>query len=184
MSWKIDPSHTRAVFSVRHMMISNVHGQFHNVTGSVNFDEAQPTRSSVDVQIEAASIDTNDERRDGHLKSPDFLDAEHYPYLTFVSRRIEVVDSTHGRIYGDLTIRGVTREVVLATEYNGQAKGPYGSQSAGFTASTKLNRKDFGLTWNMGLETGGVLVGDIVNISIELEIVKQGVPEVAALAVN
>ena len=184
MSWKIDPSHTRAVFSVRHMMISNVHGQFHNVTGTVNFDEAQPTRSSVDVQIEAASIDTNDERRDGHLKSPDFLDAENHPYITFVSKRIEVVDEDHGRIYGDLTIRGVTREVVLATEYNGQAKGPYGSQSAGFTATTKLNRKDFGLTWNMGLETGGVLVGDVVNISIELEIVKQAVPEVAALAVN
>ena len=183
MSWKIDPSHTRAVFSVRHMMISNVHGQFHNVAGTVNFDEAQPTRSSVDVQIEAASIDTNDERRDGHLKSPDFLDAEKHPYITFVSKRIEVVDEDHGRIIGDLTIRGITREVVLATEYNGQAKGPYGQQSAGFTATTKINRKDFGLTWNMGLETGGVLVGDTVNISIELEIVKQAVPEVA-LAVN
>ena len=183
MSWKIDPSHTRAVFSVRHMMISNVHGQFHNVAGTVNFDEAQPTHSSVDVQIEAASIDTNDERRDGHLKSPDFLDAENYPYLTFVSKRVEVVGEDHGRIYGDLTIRGVTREVVLDTEYNGQAKGPYGQQSAGFTASTKINRKDFGLVWNMGLETGGVLVGDIVNISIELEIVKQPVPEVA-VAVN
>jgi polyisoprenoid-binding protein YceI len=183
MSWKIDPSHTRAVFSVRHMMISNVHGQFHNVAGTVNFDEANPTRSSVDVQIEAASIDTNDERRDGHLRSADFLDAENYPYLTFVSKRIEVIDEDHGRIYGDLTIRGVTREVALTTEYNGQAKGPYGQQSAGFTASTKLNRKDFGLTWNMGLETGGVLVGDTVNISIELEIVKQGVPEVA-LALN
>jgi polyisoprenoid-binding protein YceI len=183
MSWKIDPSHTRAVFSVRHMMISNVHGQFHNVAGTVNFDEGAPTRSSVDVQIEAASIDTNDERRDGHLKSPDFLDAENYPYLTFVSKRIEVIDEDHGRIYGDLTIRGVTREVVLATEYNGQAKGPYGQESAGFTASTKINRKDFGLTWNMGLETGGVLVGDTVNISIELEIVKQAVPEVV-VAVN
>ena len=183
MSWKIDPSHTRAVFSVRHMMISNVHGQFHNVAGTVNFDEGAPMRSSVDVQIEAASIDTNDERRDGHLKSPDFLDAENYPHLTFVSKRIEVVDETHGRIYGDLTIRGVTREVVLATEYNGQAMGPYGQQSAGFSATTKINRKDFGLGWNVALETGGVLVGDIVNIGIELEIVKQAVPE-AALALN
>jgi polyisoprenoid-binding protein YceI len=183
MSWKIDASHTRAVFSVRHMMISNVHGQFHNVTGTVNFDEAAPTRSSVDVQIEVASIDTNDERRDGHLKSPDFLNAEKYPYLTFTSKRIELVDEDHGRIYGDLTIAGVTHEVVLATEYNGQAKGPYGQQSAGFTASTKINRKDFGLTWNMALETGGVLVGDTINISIELEIVKQAVPEVA-VAVN
>ena len=183
MSWKIDASHTRAVFSVRHMMISNVHGQFHNVAGAVNFDEGQPTRSSVDVQIEAASIDTNDERRDGHLKSPDFLDAENFPYLTFKSKRIEVVDDSHGRIYGDLNIRGVSREVVLATEYNGQAKGPYGQQSAGFTASTKINRKDFGLNWNVALETGGLLVGDIVNISIELEIVKQAVPE-PVLALN
>ena len=183
MSWKIDASHTRAVFSVRHMMISNVHGQFHNVAGAVNFDEGQPTRSSVDVQIEAASIDTNDERRDGHLKSPDFLDAENFPYLTFKSKRIEVVDDSHGRIYGDLNIRGVSREVMLATEYNGQAKGPYGQQSAGFTASTKINRKDFGLNWNVALETGGVLVSDIVNISIELEIVKQAVPE-PVLALN
>ena len=183
MSWKIDASHTRAVFSVRHMMISNVHGQFHNVAGAVNFDEGQPTRSSVDVQIEAASIDTNDERRDGHLRSADFLDAENFPYLTFKSKRIEVVDDSHGRIYGDLNIRGVSREVVLATEYNGQAKGPYGQQSAGFTASTKINRKDFGLNWNVALETGGLLVGDIVNISIELEIVKQAVPE-PVLALN
>jgi polyisoprenoid-binding protein YceI len=183
MAWKIDPSHTRAVFSVRHMMISNVHGQFDNVAGTVDFDEARPTQSSVDVQIEAASIDTRDERRDGHLKSADFLDAEHYPYLTFKSKRSEVIDDTHGRLYGDLTIRGVTREVVLAVEYNGQAKGPYGQVSAGFTASTKINRKDWGLTWNMGLETGGVLVGDTVNISIELEIVKQGAPE-PVLALN
>ena len=106
-----------------------------------------------------------------------------FPYLTFVSHRIEVVDETHGRIYGDLTIHGVTREVVLATEYNGQAKGPYGQQSAGFTAATKINRKDFGLTWNVALETGGMLVGDAININIELEIVKQAAPEVA-LAVN
>src|SRR5712692_2037436 len=126
MAWKIDPSHTRAVFSVRHMMISNVHGQFNNVAGTVEFDEARPTQSSVDVTIKAASIDTRDERRDGHLKSADFLDAEHYPYLTFKSKRAEVIDDTHGRLYGDLTIRGVTHEVVLAVEYNGQAKGPYG----------------------------------------------------------
>ena len=155
-----------------------------NVAGTVEFDEARPTQSNVDVQIEAASIDTRDERRDGHLKSADFLDAEHYPYLTFKSKRAEVVDDTHGRLYGDLTIRGVARPVVLAVEYNGQAKGPYGQFSAGFTATTKINRKDWNLNWNMALETGGVLVGDTVNISIELEIVKQGAPEPAAVAVN
>lgn len=177
MAWKIDSAHSRVAFSVRHMMISNAHGQFNKVDGTVEFDEAKPTRSTVDVQIEAASIDTRDEKRDGHLRSPDFFDVEKYPYLTFRSRRVEVVDDSHGKIYGDLTIKGVTREVVLNVEYSGQAKAPYGITSAGFTANTKINRKDWGLNWNVALETGGVLVGDTVNISIELEIMKQAEPE-------
>ena len=182
MSWKIDPSHTRAVFSVRHMMISNVHGQFEKVTGEVQFDEAVPGRSHVDVQIEAASINTRDDRRDAHLRSPDFLDAEQFPYLTFKSNKVEVKDAAEGRIHGDLTIKGVTRPVVLEVEYNGQARNPYGLTSAGFTAHTKINRKDWGLTWNVALETGGVLVGDTINIAIELEIIKQveAEPELAA----
>ena len=183
MAWKIDSSHSRVAFSVRHMMISNVHGQFKNVAGTVEFDEAQPTRSTVDVQIEAASIDTHDEKRDGHLASADFFDAAKYPYLTFKSNRVEVVDDSHGKLYGQLTIKNVTRDVVLAVEYSGLAKSPWGSSSAGFTATTKINRKDFELNWNVALETGGVLVGDTINISIELEIVKQGVPE-PVLAVN
>ena len=183
MAWKIDSSHSRVAFSVRHMMISNVHGQFKNVAGTVEFDEAQPTRSKVDVQIEAASIDTHDEKRDGHLASADFFDAGKYPYLTFKSNRVEVVDDSHGKLYGQLTIKNVTRDVVLAVEYSGLAKSPWGSSSAGFTATTKINRKDFELNWNVALETGGVLVGDTVSISIELEIVKQGVPE-PVLAVN
>jgi polyisoprenoid-binding protein YceI len=173
MSWKIDPAHTRAVFSVRHMMISNVHGQFEKVTGTVQFDEAVPGRSRVDVQIDAASINTRDDRRDAHLRSPDFLDAEQYPFLTFKSTKVDVKDAAEGRIHGDLTIRGVTRPVVLDVEYNGQARNPYGLTSAGFTAHTKINRKDWGLTWNVALETGGVLVGDTINIAIELEIIKQ-----------
>ncbi len=177
MSWKIDPSHTRAVFSVRHMMISNVHGLFEDVSGTVDFDEQIPTRSKVDVQIAAASLSTRDERRDAHLRSGDFLDAEQYPYLTFKSRKVEKLDNTHGRLTGDLTIRGVTRPVVLDVEYAGQAKSPFGLVSAGFTAHTRINRKDWGLTWNMALETGGVLVGDVINIDIELEIVKQLEPE-------
>ncbi len=177
MSWKIDPSHTRAVFSVRHMMIANVHGQFENVTGTVDFDEAVPGRSRVDVQIDAASINTRDDRRDAHLRSPDFLDVENHPYLTFKSTKVEALDNATGRITGDLTIRGVTRPVVLDVDYNGQAKNPYGHTSAGFTAHTKLNRKDWGLTWNVALETGGVLVGDTVNIAIELEIIKQAEPQ-------
>jgi polyisoprenoid-binding protein YceI len=182
MAWKIDSAHSRVAFSVRHMMISNAHGQFNKVNGTVEFDEGHPTRSTVDVQIEAASIDTRDEKRDGHLRSPDFFDAAQYPNLTFKSRRVEVTDDTHGKIYGDLTIKDVTREVVLNVEYSGQAKAPYGITSAGFTANTKINRKDWGLNWNMALETGGVLVGDTVNISIELEIMKQGAPEPVLVA--
>lgn len=179
-SWAIDNSHSSIEFTARHMMIAKVRGSFQNFTGTVEFDEQTPANSSVNVQIEAASIQTRDEKRDGHLTSPDFLDAANHPYLTFTSKRIEVVDDTHGKIIGDLTIRGVTREVVLETEYNGQAKSPWGTTSAGFNASTKINRKDWGLNWNVALETGGVLVGEEVTISIELEIVKQVPAEVAA----
>src|SRR3990172_6019292 len=177
MSWQIDPAHAQVTFTVRHMMISNVRGRFENFSGAVEFDEKNPAKSTVDVQIEAASINTREAQRDGHLKSPDFLNAEQYPSLTFKSKRVEKTDSEHGRIVGDLTIRDVTREVVLDTEYNGQAKSPSGTVSAGFTAAAKLSRKDWGLNWNMALETGGWLVGDEVSINIELEIVKQ--PEVA-----
>lgn len=172
-SWVIDNSHSHIQFTVRHMMISKARGRFHTFSGTVNFDEQTPANSSVSVQIEVDSIDTRDEKRDGHLKSPDFFDAATHPYLTFASKRVEVVDESHGKITGDLTIRGVTREVVLDTEYTGQAKAPWGTTSAGFSASTKINRKDWGLNWNVALETGGVLVGEEVTIDIELEIVKQ-----------
>ena len=181
MSWKIDSSHTRAGFSVRHMMISNVHGQFENVTGTIDFNEQEPTKSSVDVQIEVASLNTRDEKRDGHLRSADFFDVEQYPLMTFKSRRAEKISDTHGKLIGDLTIRGITREVTLDVEYTGQAKSPWGTTSAGFIASTKVNRKDWGLNWNVALETGGVLVGDTVNIQIEAEIVKQPVAEPQAV---
>ena len=175
MSWKIDPSHTRAGFSVRHMMIANVHGQFETVTGTVDFNEADPAHSAVDVQIDVASLNTRDEKRDAHLRSADFFDVEKYPSLTFTSKRVEKLGENHGRIIGDLTIKGITKEVALDVEYIGQAKSPWGTTSAGFTARAKVNRKDWGLNWNVALETGGVLVGDTVNIDIEAEIVK--VPE-------
>jgi polyisoprenoid-binding protein YceI len=162
------------------MMISNVRGRFEDFTGAVEFDEQDPARSLVDVQIDAASINTRDPQRDGHLKSPDFLNVEEYPYLTFKSKRVEKVDNNHGRLVGDLTIRDVTREVVLEVEYAGQSKSPWGTVSAGFSASTKINRKDWGLVWNVALETGGVLVGEEVNINIELEIVKQAETEAVA----
>lgn len=172
-TWVIDASHSSVEFTARHMMISKVRGRFQSFTGSVEFDEQTPANSAVNVEIDVASLDTRDEKRDGHLKSPDFLDVANYPTMSFVSKRIEVVDDSHGRIHGDLTIRGVTREVVLETEYNGQALAPWGATSAGFTASAKVNRKDWGLGWNVALETGGVLVGEEIAIDIELEIVKQ-----------
>ena len=173
MSWQIDPAHSQIQFSARHMMISNVRGRFESFTGSVEFDEIDPTRSRVEVEIDAASINTREPQRDGHLKSPDFLNAEQYPYLRFKSTRVEKVDDTHGRIVGDLTIRDMTQQVVLNVEYAGQAKSPWGTVSAGFSATAKINRKDWGLTWNAALETGGVLVGDEITINLELEIVKQ-----------
>ncbi len=179
MSWKIDPAHAQVTFSARHMMIMNVRGRFEKFKGQVEFDENNPINSMVDVQIDAASINTNEPQRDGHLKSPDFLDVENYPYITFKSKRIEKIDKSHGRVIGDLTIRGVTREVTLEVEYLGQARSPWGTTSAGFNAHTRINRKEWGLTWNVALETGGVLVGDEVTINIELEIVKE--PEAEAV---
>lgn len=175
MTWKIDPAHSQIQFSVRHMMISNVRGRFEDFTGAVEFDEEDPARSSVEVQIEAASINTKEPQRDTHLRSPDFLDAEKFPQLRYKSRRVEMIDASHGRITGDLTVRDLAREVVLDVEYAGKAKSPWGTVSAGFSATAKLSRKDWGLTWNSPLETGGFLVGDQVNISIELELIKQDV---------
>jgi polyisoprenoid-binding protein YceI len=180
MSWNIDSAHTRAVFSTRHMMITSVHGQFEKLSGVVNFNPESPASTSVDVQIDAASITTREPQRDAHLVSADFLDAETYPYLTFKSKRVEVVDDTHARLVGDLTIRDVTREVILDVVYNGMAKSPWGTTNAGFSASTKISRKDWGLNWNVALETGGWLVGDTININIELEIIKQPESETAA----
>jgi polyisoprenoid-binding protein YceI len=178
MAWQIDSSHSQITFSVRHMMISNAHGRFEKFAGVVNFDEANPTQSSVDIRIDAASINTRDEKRDGHLRSPDFFDAAKYPEITFKSTRIEKFDDNHGKIYGDLSMRGVTHEVVLTTEYSGQ-NSIWGRTSAGFDASTRINRKLWGLTWNQALESGGLLVGEDININIELEIVKETQPQEA-----
>jgi polyisoprenoid-binding protein YceI len=173
MAWVIDQSHSQVQFSVKHMMISTVRGQFKSFTGTVEADEANPTAAQVDVQIDASSILTGDERRDGHLRSPDFFNAEQYPYITFKSTRVERLDETTGRLIGNLTIRDVTREVVLDLEYAGQAKSPWGTTSAGFSATTKINRKDWDLNWNVALETGGWLVSDQITINIEVELVKQ-----------
>ena len=180
MAWQIDPAHSEIQFSARHMMIATVRGQFKNFTGTVEADEQNPTLAQVDVRIETTSLVTGDEKRDGHLRSPDFFDVETYPYITFKSTRVEQLDAERGKLHGDLTIRGVTKPVTLDIEYAGQATSPWGTTSAGFSAQTKISRKEWGLNWNVALETGGWLVSDEIKINIELELVKQ-VEQVAEL---
>ena len=180
MTWQVDNAHTHISFVARHMMITKVRGEFAKYDIVVNYDEEQPARSTVEATIYTDSINTRDERRDGHLRSPDFLDAANYPAMTFKSTRVEQLANGHGRLIGDLTIRDVTREVALDVEFYGLAKSPWGTTSAGFCGLTKLDRKDWGLTWNQALETGGWLVGDQINIEIEVELVK--VPDAVAEA--
>ncbi len=171
-AWQIDPAHSLLEFSVRHMMVSTVKGRFSQLRGSITDVADDPTRSSVEVVVDAASISTGDVNRDGHLRSADFLDVEQYPTITFTSRRIQ--GSRHEfTLTGDLTMHGVTRQVTLDVTLNGVGTNPYGKTVAGFSAETKINRKDWGLNWNVGLEAGGVLVSDQLKISIEIQAVKQ-----------
>jgi polyisoprenoid-binding protein YceI len=181
-TWRIDPVHTHVEFAVRHLMVATVKGRFAEVEGTVTLDETDPANSSVDVRIAAASVDTREPQRDAHLRSADFLDAERHPSLTFKSRRIEPRENGEFTAYGDLTIRGVTREVALEGEHLGTNRSPYGFQVAGFSARTRINRKDYGLNWNAALETGGVLVGDEVRINLEVEAIRQSAEQPAALA--
>jgi polyisoprenoid-binding protein YceI len=171
-AWTIDPVHSTVEFSVRHMVVSTTKGRFTGVTGTIVLDEADLTRSHVDITIDAATVDTRQEQRDADLRSANFLDVEKYPTITFKSTRIAVAGDTY-RVFGDLTIHGVTREVELDTEYNGQNRTPWGTEVAGFTASTRISRKDFGLTYSATLETGGLVVGDEVKIELEIEAGKQ-----------
>lgn len=172
MAWQIDAAHSSVGFAVRHMMISTARGVFERFSGTVEADEATPTDAKVYVQIETASINTRDEKRDAHLRSPDFFDSDNYPYMTFKSTGVEQIDSTRGKLTGDLTIKDITHQVVLDFEYAGQSRSPWGTTSAGFSAETKINRKDWNLNWNVALETGGWLVAEEVKIQIELELVK------------
>jgi len=181
MAWQIDSSHSHIQFSVRHMMISRVKGTFERFSGTISLDEANPANTVVNITIDADSINTRDAQRDGHLKSPDFLDAATFPAVTFVSTKVERTDSSHAKLHGNLTIRNVTRPVVLDVDYVGQAKSPWGAVSAGFSASTKINRKEWNLIWNQALETGGMLVGEEIAIDIDLELVQQ--PEAVLEAV-
>jgi polyisoprenoid-binding protein YceI len=166
--WGFDLAHSNIQFTARHMVISKVRGVFSRWNGALDYDEKDPTASSVSVRIEAASLDTHEEKRDAHLRSADFFEVDRFPEITFQSRRVE----RHAealRITGDLTLHGVTREVVLDGEYLGAAKDPWGHQRIGFSAKASINRKDFGLTWNQALETGGLLVGEKIDIAIDVE---------------
>jgi polyisoprenoid-binding protein YceI len=170
--WELDPAHSSINFSVRHLMVSKVRGRFTSFQATVTVDD-DPLKSSVTVTIDAASIDTRDEQRDGHLRSPDFLDVEKWPTLSFVSTSVRQLGGNRLEIVGDLTIRDVTRSVTLEAEHLGVQADPWGNTRMGFEAKTEFNRKEFGLTWNQALEGGGVLVGDKVTVEIDLEAVKK-----------
>lgn len=170
-TWQIDPKHSTAEFAVRHMMVSTVKGHISGVEGVIAFDEADLARSSVEASLDPATIDTREPGRDAHLRSVDFFDAEQFPTITFRSARVEA-NGRRGRIIGQLTIRGVTSEVVLDATFAGRMRDPWGGERAGFSAQTVIDRRDFGLTWNQALEAGAVLVSNDVRISIEVEAVR------------
>jgi len=172
-TWNIDPAHSVAEFKVKHMMISYVKGHFAKVSGRLILNESDLTASSVEASIDAASIETRDAQRDAHLRSADFLGAEKFPTLTFKSGRIKVVGERELSVEGDLAIHGVTRKVVFTVEGpTPAAKDPWGNTRVAVSATTKINRKDFGLTWNAALETGGILVGEEVIITLDVQFVK------------
>lgn len=170
--WKLDSTHSSASFTIKHMMIAKVHGGFEKLSANLTLDAADISKSSVQADIEAASINTREVQRDTHLKSADFFDVEKFPTLSFKSSKVEK-DGDDLKVTGDLTIRGITQSVVLNVEGPSQElKDPYGNIKIGLSATTKIKRKDFGLTWNAALEAGGVLVGDDVSISLDLQFVK------------
>jgi polyisoprenoid-binding protein YceI len=172
-TYTIDPAHSGAHFTVRHMMITNVRGGFKKVTGTVVYDPENPANSTVQAEIDAASINTNDDQRDAHLRSADFLDVEKFPTITFRSTTVEPAGAEEWKVTGDLTIHGVTRPVVLKVEGPGEeSKDPWGNFRTGASATTKIKRSDFGLTWNAALEAGGLLVGDELKIELELSLIK------------
>ena len=166
--WVIDPDHSVAVFSIRHMMIAYVHGHFNKINGAIYFDPDDMIHSSVEISIDASSICTGIKKRDEHLRSPDFFDVEKYPEILFKSTKIESTGSRRCKVYGDLNIHGITRPVTLDVEYLGPIKSPFGATSLGFSSTIRINREDFGITWNMEME-GGVMVGKDVEINLDVE---------------
>jgi len=178
-TWTIDPAHAEIGFAVRHLMLSTVRGRFGAVNGTITVDENNPTTAKIDVTVDVSSVDTRQEMRDNHLRSADFFDVANYPTMHFVSKRIEGDVAGTFKVIGDLTIRGTTKQVTLDVTFEGRAKDPWGNDRAGFSATGKINRRDFGLNWNQALEAGGVVVGDEVKMTLDVEIVRQ-----AAVAVN
>jgi polyisoprenoid-binding protein YceI len=172
-TWNLDPAHSVAEFKVKHMMISNVKGSFSGLSGVLKLDETDRTHSTVEVSIPSASLKTGDDQRDGHLKSAGFFDVEKFPTLTFKSTNIDSTGGPDYAVSGDLTLHGVTKSITLVVEdVSEPSKDPWGNQRIGLSAATKINRKDFGLTWNSPLEAGGVLVGEDVIISLDIQFIK------------
>lgn len=172
-TWKLDPAHSVAEFKVKHMMISNVKGSFTGLSGALQLDETDRTHSTVEASVPVASLKTGDDQRDGHLKSADFFDAEKFPTLTFKSTNIDSTGGANYAVTGDLTLHGVTKLVTFAVEdVSEPSKDPWGNHRIGLSASAKISRKDFGLTWNSPLETGGLLVGEEVAISLDIQFIK------------
>ena len=172
-NWKIDPAHTAVEFKIKHLMISWVKGTFTDVQGAVIFDEAVPEKAAINVQIATASVDTGNKKRDDHLRSPDFFDVASYPVMSFISKEVTVANGIPTQINGELTLHGKTRTVTLdVEEFSPTITDPWGNTRRGASASTTINRKDFGLTWNKALEAGGVVVGEEVRISLEVELIK------------
>ncbi|HXL23088.1 MAG TPA: YceI family protein [Candidatus Dormibacteraeota bacterium] len=172
--WQIDSQHASAQFAVKHLMISTVRGEFHGVTGTINWDDKDITKSTIDVTIDTTTVDTREPKRDAHLKSPDFFDVAKYPAMTFKSKKIEQVATGKLKVTGDLTIHGVTKEVVLDVEGpTAPIKDPWGNTRVALNATATVNRQDFGVMWNANMDGGGVVVSDNVNITIDAELVKQ-----------
>jgi polyisoprenoid-binding protein YceI len=181
-TWTLDPMHVEIGFAIRHLMISTVRGRFGAASGVVVFDEADRANSKIDVTIDVSSIDTRQEMRDNHLRSADFFDVAKYPAMHFVGKRIEGDVTKKFRVVGDLTIRDVTREVTLDVANEGMTTDPWGNQRVGLSATAKINRSDFNLTWNQALEAGGVVVGEEVKLSIDAELIRQASAPVSAAA--
>ncbi|HEX6820169.1 MAG TPA: YceI family protein [Ktedonobacterales bacterium] len=179
MIWEIDPTHSTVEFTVKHMMVTTVKGRFKDVSGRIEVDDNNPLASSVTATIQTASIDTGQEQRDAHLRSADFFDAAQYPTLTFTSKAIEQLGDDHYKVIGDLTMHGVTREVPLDVTFEGEIRDLQGKRRASYSMTAAINRKDFGLNWNVALESGGWLVSETVKIAIEVEVI-EAVPATVA----